>query len=528
MKKIANRKVNIIIAAVVVVAFILVMLLRSGVFDSSPAVEVKADNCYDRTLHVITDADYSPYSFYAEDGSFSGYDVELITIIANRLHMNLDLRLMNWNDAIGAMNAEEADLLMTCDYSDSFAGVDLLMKSLPTSDDEFIVYSAREVRSVDDLYGKRIAIMKNGNVTPVVERLGLKEYCRQYDDNRTAMQALAAGEADFVIVRQAVGITLLKELDISGVDGYFSAGQSLMCYGIRDPGLKKMIDDVIVELRMSGEMERLREKWLTTFVRPYTFREVVENNLWIVFIFIVLLVLSLGAIYKSRMREAREKEEQAAKDLELNRKLEQALATAETASQYKTEFLFNMSHDIRTPMNAIMGYTDIGLRYADDPDMAKDNFRKIKTAGGHLLSLINDILEMSRIESGNLVLNEAPCDVRLSVASVEHMSKALAISKDIDFEAVMGDIPNPYIYADELHMNEILINLVSNAVKYTRNGGWVRYELRQLGGVEDGKVVYRFEIKDSGIGMTEEFQQHLFEAFTREENAAVSKTEGSG
>jgi|GEM_PF-1992255 len=208
--------------------------------------------------------------------------------------------------------------------------------------------------------------------------------------------------------------------------------------------------------------------------------------------------------------------------------LEKALQLAEDASNAKTAFLFNMSHDIRTPMNAILGFTDIGLTHVSDVDRAADSFRKIKTAGDHLLSLINDILEMSRIESGKLELVEQELDIRQAIDNINTMSQTLAIPKSIDLQTVIGDIQNPYIFADELHVNEIIINLISNAVKYTPNGGMVRYTINQLTPVQDGKATYRFEVSDTGIGMSEEFQKHLFEAFSREATSTVSKTEGAG
>ena len=210
------------------------------------------------------------------------------------------------------------------------------------------------------------------------------------------------------------------------------------------------------------------------------------------------------------------------------RRQKEKVRIAETASKSKTEFLFNMSHDIRTPMNAIIGYTEMGLRHGDDKERTRESLRKIQMAGGHLLNLINDILEMSRIESGKLNIAENPLDVRQSLANVQHMSEALAVAKSITFITKIEDVENPYVFADELHMNEVLINLISNAVKYTGEGGTVTFLVRQNGKVTDGKVNYHFEVTDTGIGMSAEFQEHLFEAFSREQTAEVSKQEGAG
>jgi len=216
------------------------------------------------------------------------------------------------------------------------------------------------------------------------------------------------------------------------------------------------------------------------------------------------------------------------KQREHRKELQEALEMAKSADKAKTEFLFNMSHDIRTPMNAILGFADMAIRHFDDKEKAMDSVLKIRTSGKHLLNLINDILEMSRIESGKFELEDSPLDIREAIKSVENMTKALAIPKSIDYQVIVNEIKNPYIYADELHTNEVIVNLVSNAIKYTQEDGTVKYIISQTSDIIDGKVMYRFEITDNGIGMSEEFQTHLFEAFSREKSSTVSKLEGAG
>ena len=525
MKNKSYEKINILIVAAAVL-LCLVMLFRSGIFAKTPKVEVFPDNCYQETLYVITDEDYRPYSFYDSDGNMSGHDVELITLIANRLGMNLDLRFEAWNQGISDTLDGQADVLMTCDYTDSFGGTDQLIKSQPISMDDFIVYSKNKISSVNVLYGERIAIMKDGNVTPLLHQLALYDDCILYPDNRQAMQALANGDVDYAIMRQTVGTVILNEIDAKGISGYIGIGQSYMCFGINenDAELAARIDDALLEIKKNGELERLREKWLTTFVRPYSLEEILSNNIWLLLITIGLIMLSAIEVLKNYVNKQKELE----KEMALEKQLEEALSSAEAANRSKSEFLFNMSHDIRTPMNAILGFTDIALRHKNEPERVQDSLKKIKTSGGHLLSLINDILEMSRIEAGKLELVETPLDTRSAIETVGQMSHALAIPKSIDFKTVVTAIRNPYVYADELHINEVLINLISNAIKYTDEGGKVEFRVEQAGDVEDGKVWYRFDVQDTGIGMSEDFQKHLFEAFSREESASVAKREGAG
>ena len=201
---------------------------------------------------------------------------------------------------------------------------------------------------------------------------------------------------------------------------------------------------------------------------------------------------------------------------------------AESSSKAKTEFLFNMSHDIRTPMNAIIGYTDIAMNHIDESQRVRDSLNKIKVSSGHLLKLINDILEMSRIEAGKMEIVKEPINIKAASDGVSNMSQSLADKKDITFKTIVGDLKNPYIYADELHTNQVLINIISNAIKYTNPGGTVLYQIEQLDSPADGIAWYRFTVSDNGIGMSGEFQKHIFESFSREQSATVSKLEGTG
>lgn len=216
------------------------------------------------------------------------------------------------------------------------------------------------------------------------------------------------------------------------------------------------------------------------------------------------------------------------KEMKAREELEAAKYDAEAANRAKTAFLFNMSHDIRTPMNAILGYTDVAIKHRDNQIRVDDSLEKIKTAGKHLLNLINDVLEMSRIESDKLEISDEPSDILKLIENVNQMSSSLAISKSIDFKTEIGNITNQYVYIDELHAIEVLINLTSNAIKYTPSGGTVRFKANQTCPVTDGKTVFRFDIEDDGIGMSKEFQQHIFEAFSREKTSTVSKQQGTG
>lgn len=209
------------------------------------------------------------------------------------------------------------------------------------------------------------------------------------------------------------------------------------------------------------------------------------------------------------------------------RKIEQDLEAANVASRAKTKFLSEMSHDIRTPMNAIMGMTDIALSHVGDRQRVEDCLKKIQMASGHLLSLINEVLDMSRIESGRMTLVEEVIQLADMIHEILIVIKPQAVKKNISFHLELRDIFQEDLVGDLLRIRQIYINLLSNAVKYTESGGNVWMRLRQRKG-EKNKVWLELEVEDNGIGMTQEFLERIFEPFERERNTTFSKIEGTG
>lgn len=205
-----------------------------------------------------------------------------------------------------------------------------------------------------------------------------------------------------------------------------------------------------------------------------------------------------------------------------------ALNAAERANRAKTTFLNNMSHDIRTPMNAIIGFTALAGAHVDEPELVQDYLAKISTSVQHLLSLINDVLDMSRIESGRVKIEEKEVHLPDVMHDLRTIVNANIVSKNIEFFIDAVDVDNEDILCDKLRLNQVLLNLLSNAVKYTKNGGQIIVRIIQKPGFSNGYATYEFHVKDNGIGMSKEFQKHLFEAITREESATVSGIQGTG
>ena len=215
-------------------------------------------------------------------------------------------------------------------------------------------------------------------------------------------------------------------------------------------------------------------------------------------------------------------------DKQVNQALSDAVAAAETANRAKSTFLSNMSHDIRTPMNAIIGFTTLALSNIDDKDRVKDYLGKTLASSNHLLSLINDVLDMSRIESGKIHLEE----VEVNLSDVLHDLKTIVsgqiYAKQLELYMDVMDVTDEDVYCDKTRLNQILLNLLSNAIKFTPAGGTVSVRVRQLAGKVHGCGQYEFRIKDNGIGMSPEFAQKIFEPFERERTSTVSRIQGTG
>ena len=233
----------------------------------------------------------------------------------------------------------------------------------------------------------------------------------------------------------------------------------------------------------------------------------------------ILLVMILQVLRRRSVQEMeQQKKEQERKYQaqleEQNRKLEIALQHEGAANRAKREFLFNMSHDIRTPMNAIIGFTSLAATHIDNKEQVLDYLKKISTSSQHLLSLINDVLDMSRIESGKVKIDEKAVHLPDLVHDVRSIIQPNVSAKRLSLFIDTMDVENEDIITDPLRLNQILLNILSNAIKFTPTGGTISLRIAQKNGAPKGRGCYEFRIKDNGIGMSKEFQKHIFEAFS--------------
>ena len=265
-------------------------------------------------------------------------------------------------------------------------------------------------------------------------------------------------------------------------------------------------------------------------------KAVFHESLTLVLTALVCYILLVSILQMLRRRSVQEMEQQKKEQEkkyqtqleEQNRKLEIALQHEGAANRAKREFLFNMSHDIRTPMNAIIGFTSLAATHIDNREQVLDYLKKISISSQHLLSLINDVLDMSRIESGKVKIEEKAVHLPDLVHDVRSIIQPNVAAKRLSLFIDTMDIEDEDIITDPLRLNQILLNILSNAIKFTPTGGMISIRIAQKNGAPKGCVCYEFRIKDNGIGMSEEFQKHIFEEFSREESSTVSGIQGTG
>lgn len=527
----------------------------SGFFKEPPKVEIQPLNNFKKTLHVVTDRDYSPYSYIDENGNYQGLDVELMNEVANRLQVNLDLLLLDWNDANKIFLSGGADIIMNME-SDLIINNPNMIATVPTTEKQYVVYGKKNVSSVADLYGRRVASLHK------MPGLGLDDEISYVNSYQRIFQGLKDGEYEFAICPIQVGNMFVESLKISDV---FPSYAVQHVYGTlamhpEDTQLRVKVNAVLIQMQQEGRLEALNKKWVLSRYENITLEEMIESRPWLIALilcsglFVILLMgYTLLQVRYAHSQEAYTKQLQENyvtikfQREELRIRQEELIAEkerAEEANKAKSTFLSNMSHDIRTPMNAIVGYLNLAKdlykacescpRYNENPcpdnipDKIYDFLNKIDASSQHLLALINDVLEMSRIESGKMELELAGMNIVTALDEVRDMFATQMAGKNISFNVDTSNVQDKFVVCDKNRLNRVLLNLLSNAYKFTPEGGTVSVKLNQKGERHGDTADYELRVKDSGIGMTPEFAAKVFEAFERERTSTVSKIQGTG
>ena len=471
-------------------------------------------------------------TFDPATGEFTGVITDYIQFAADCLgNQELEFQLVGYDSKeaeLDALKSGEIDMIFHCDQNPNLAEEYHFACTNTTWTSNLMAVTNKQHFNENNV--NRIAVPQN--------KLSLKKYLAFYypqweivdcDTQEDAARLVKDGQADCFVT----GIS--SENKYSKKYSFYSVplvNPVRSCFAVNSGNrsllsiLNKTIKAMPVNM-LAGALamykSSARKVTLSDFIKDNFFKVMLISSIAVAVVLLTILML----LQKARKAEAAARK--AASDTqELNAKLQVAVEKAESANRAKSTFLSNMSHDIRTPMNAIIGFTTLALSNIDDTERVKDYLGKTLASSNHLLSLINDVLDMSRIESGKIHLEE----VEVNLSDVLHDLKTIVsgqiYAKQLELYMDVMDVTDEDVYCDKTRLNQILLNLLSNAIKFTPAGGTVSVRVRQLAGQVRGCGQYEFRIKDNGIGMSQEFAQKIFEPFERERTSTVSRIQGTG
>ena len=470
-------------------------------------------------------------TFDPATGEFTGVITDYIQFAADCLgNQELEFQLVGYDSKeaeLDALRSGEIDMIFHFDQNPNLAEEYHFARTNTTWITNLMAVTNKQYFNENNV--NRIAVPQN--------KLSLKKYLAFYypqweivdcDTQEDAAKLVKDGQADCFVT----GIS--SENKYSKKYSFYSVplvNPVRSCFAVNSGNrsllsiLNKTIKAMPVNM-LAGALamykSSARKVTLSDFIKDNFFMAMLVSSIAVAAILLTILKL----LQKARKAEAAARK--AASDTqELNAKLQVAVEKAESANRAKSTFLFNMSHDIRTPMNAIIGYADLASRHLDDPAKLKNYMENIQVCGQNLLILLNNVLDLARIENDKTEMEYSVSDIEKDFRNCVAMFRNQADSKGQTL-MVTTQLQYPYIYADIPHLTEICTNLVSNAVKYTGAGGTIRCNVTQKPGEKEGWCDTVVTVADNGIGMSQEFQKHIFEPFERERTSTVSKVEGSG
>ena len=470
-------------------------------------------------------------TFDPATGEFTGVITDYIQFAADCLgNQELEFQLVGYDSKeaeLDALKSGEIDMIFHCDQNPNLAEEYHFACTNTTWTSNLMAVTNKQHFNENNV--NRIAVPQN--------KLSLKKYLAFYypqweivdcDTQEDAARLVKDGQADCFVT----GIS--SENKYSKKYSFYSVplvNPVRSCFAVNSGNrsllsiLNKTIKAMPVNM-LAGALamykSSARKVTLSDFIKDNFFKVMLISSIAVAVVLLTILML----LQKARKAEAAARK--AASDTqELNAKLQVAVEKAESANHAKSTFLFNMSHDIRTPMNAIIGYADLASRHLDDPAKLKNYMENIQVCGQNLLMLLNNVLDLARIENDKTEMEYSVSDIEKDFRNCVAMFRNQADSKGQTL-TVTTQLQYPYIYADVPHLTEVCTNLVSNAVKYTGTGGTIRCDVTQKPSKKEGWCDTVVTVADNGIGMSQEFQKHIFEPFERERTSTVSKVEGSG
>ena len=464
-------------------------------------------------------------------GEITGTITDYIQFAADCLgNQELEFQLVGYDDKeaeLNALKSGEIDMIFHFDQSPNLAEEYRLARTNTTWTANMMVVTNKQLFIENQV--NRVAVPQN--------KISLTRYIAFYypqweivdcDTQEDAIKLVKDGQADCFVT----GIS--SEGNYSKKYGFYSVplpNPANSCFAVNS-GNRSLLSILNKTIKaMPANMLTSSLAMYKSSSRKVTLIDFIKDNFFMVLLVssiavAVVLLTILKLLQKARKAEAAARK--AANDTqELNAKLQVAVENAESANRAKSTFLFNMSHDIRTPMNAIIGYADLASRHLDDPAKLEKYMENIQVCGQNLLMLLNNVLDLARIENDKTEMEYSVSDVEKDFRNCIAMFRNQADSKGQTL-TVTTQLQYPYVYVDIPHLTEVCTNLVSNAVKYTGAGGTIRCDVTQKSGEKEGWCDTVITVADNGIGMSQEFQKHIFEPFERERTSTVSKVEGSG
>ena len=504
----------LLLLVLVMVTVALSLHFRNARKKADPEVTLHAKNCFPRTLRVVGDMDYKPFSYLNEKSVPCGYDIELVIELANRLHCNVELTLVNWNDAVKMIKEKKADVILGCDWQD--ATVMDCNFTIPTFEEKFVVFQEKPFNVFSDLYSKRIAVIEGCGLKGTLEKYQLWKNCVEYPSVTDCVRSVLDGKSDCFIAHHTIGEICLREFGDRGKRFHgrmdFASGQMCMGLAKEEHELFEKINKELIEIRADGTLDMLERKWIEHFVEDVFLGSYLRKHPLILFGFInlsaiVFLVLIIMYIYINRIKQERNR--------------------AIAAEQARNLFFSTVSHDIRTPLNAIIGFSELLKQGMDDNAERQSALDAITTSGNMLLELVNDILNLAKLETNKMVFNLEMTDMAKLASGVMHSFDIAVPPGRIklveDFDAL------PYLLVDPYRVRQILFNLIGNAVKFTEQGEIrlkIRFEKETDG--DDGFGKLTFSVSDTGIGITPENQKMLMQPFVQVQGPGARKGTGLG
>ena len=473
-------------------------------------------------LRVAVDDGFCPMSFYDADGNLSGLNVELITMVANQLGMRLEFECGDWMTCRQNLEEGKADVILGLE---TFSNMQHVLKTVPVTTDQLNVYGENKIESIGSLANKKVAVMARSVIMTIFD---LQCEYVEYNTNSEILKAVENGEVDYGICHAAVAEKIIEKENLSVVPS-LTIMNSFLTFGVREDKeeLRDQMNTILKYYANQGTLANLKNKWIVNYSRNRSLSYVMEQNkvfyvaYLITWLFVMLLLIILKADYSRKQHYIETL-------LEYQSELEKSSQEVMRANQAKSDFLSHMTHDIRTPINGVMGMVEVIKKNRSDQGKVDECLDKIQKASRHLLDLLNDVLDMSKLESGKIQLEQIPFELEKEMKELQTITETQAEEKELTVFCDMTEIQHNELIGSPLHMRRILLNLLSNAVKYNKKGGEIHLTVKEIM-QNDKTALFEFKVTDNGIGMSKAFiEDKLFQPFVQGVGGARTKYQGTG